>query len=377
MNFHGGIDTGSYLDFSVNVPAVALPKEAMPYLAKALENVHLYPSIDQASLCERIRQILHAEILICAGATQLIYAAARLLIGKTALIVEPTFTEYEAALKRSEILKYDLLSKPRSADPNLGTKHTDRGDYEAKADDLIRVIRENGVDAVFFCNPNNPVGYYLEDLVLRILENTDVLLVVDESFIAFVDGIDMTRHHEKTAMLIRTFPDRLLVIRSLTKQYSVPGFRIGYACASGGVIAKLREEIEPWSVGAVGAAFIEYLLDRNVFLQRHVGDYKELRTDLIRKISALGFRADADAFSSADCSEHFRSRVNYFVFQAFRGLNPKLREYGINIRTCADFEGLDDTYYRIRVRNAEDHRCLIDALKKIASRDREIPNHPF
>ncbi len=442
MRFHGGINTSEYLDFSVNVPVRQLDEKARRYIDKALLDVHLYPSIDNRVLCERLGEFLGARVLLGNGATQLIYASARLFIGKRVVVVEPAFTEYVEALKRSEVHHLNVLDCI--------------GDEDAMAERIANFAAGIGASAVYLCNPNNPVGYFHPRLISKICNifNAKVLgskceyaacgcervvaggcegiatsgcegiaaggcegiaaescgmptLVVDESFIDFVDGIDLRRHSEEVARLfgvadraqcsealhkgdmpvmrradesmtrradesmtrradmsmmqradasmtrradaIITLRADVLVIRSLTKAFSVPGLRLGYAAGSEQMIEKLACEVEPWSVGAVPAAFMEYVLDNELIFNSNVNCFRAAREKLAHGLAKLGFYV-------------FPSDVNYLLFKAPKGLNDYLRNNLLNIRTCADFMFLGDEYYRVTVRSERDNAELLELL---------------
>ncbi|MDO4753884.1 MAG: histidinol-phosphate transaminase [Bacillota bacterium] len=341
MRFHGGMHPDQYLDFSVNVPVRPLTEEARQHIGAALERVHLYPSIDNAALSRRLSHVLGASAVLGAGATQLIYAVGRVLIGKRVLILEPAFTEYEAALKRSDICHCNMIAEGFAEWGKI-----------PNYDQIVDEIRRHRADAVFLCNPNNPVGSYSDDLVEILLERTDALLVLDESFIDFVDEIRLSSHNQKMADLIARHRDRLIVIRSMTKAFSVPGIRIGYVLTSESLSCEIIAEMEPWSVSCVGSAFVEYILDANKIEHSGVNTYREERERMIRKIEEAGF----------PCNHS--SCVNYFLMKSRAGLNERLHAHGLNIRTCKDFMFLGEEYYRINVRSYSDNERLLETLKK-------------
>lgn len=393
MRFHGGINTEKYLDFSVNVPVKPLDRTARQYIERALNQIHRYPSIDQADLSQRLEECLglrrevgsepcsahqpkrnsalreldpeqspapcpspcsaqspqpsqeldsavhSAKVILGAGATALIYAAGRLFTGRNVLIIEPTFTEYEAALSRSEVHHCNV--------------------FDFVSDDFVSVnyeklrglITEKQIEVIYFCNPNNPIGYYLEDFMEGVLSTTDVDMVVDESFIDFVDDINLRRHAERTKLQMEEFAGRLIIIRSMTKAFSVPGLRIGYAISSGKLAERLKAEIEPWSVSTIASAFLESVLDTGRLLGSGVNIYEHERERVRRELGKLGY------FS-------YPSRTNYILFKAEKGLNDFLNHRGINIRTCADFAFLGEEYYRIAIRSREENDRLIAAMNK-------------
>lgn len=335
MLFHGGMDTSSYLDFSVNVPVKMPSREAQSYLEASFSTLCRYPSIDNREPEARMSDFLGTSVLIGNGATQLIYAVARTLYGKKVLIVQPAFTEYRAALKHSRILDFNF------------TLYSCR---ELK-DALITEMQTEKPDAVFLCNPNNPIGCYFPDLIKDLLSSTDALIVVDESFIDFVDDICLESHFAQAGALIRAFPDRLVIIRSMTKAFSVPGLRLGYLCAGARRTQTVRDEMEPWSVNALASAYLSYLLDRNRIVDSRVSGFKAERMRCESILKGLG----AESMRFASC-------VNFYFFRLKPGLNTYLNSRGMHLRTCADFVFLDDTCYRAAVRQAHENDRLLEAI---------------
>lgn len=361
MRFHGGINTADYLDFSVNVPDRRLSADARAYIDRALDELHLYPSIDSRELCDRLGGVLGVGALLGNGATQLIYASARLFAGKKVLIVEPTFTEYAEALRHSEIYRVNILdtapAESRSAEGEGVVCDEDRA-----VERIVSAVRAKGIEAVYICNPCNPVGIYYPNIVSKLISGFSAaefggsrlqpeapVIVVDESFIDFVDDMDMRRHQTELNGLLNLRGARVIVIRSLTKAFSVPGLRLGYAFGTAAHIDRLAAGLEPWSVGTVSAAFMRYILDFDKIFDSQVSDYAIARGRLELSLKKLGFCV-------------YPSKVNFLLFKAPAGLNDYLREHSLNIRTCSDFVFLSAEYYRTTVRREEDNQRLIKTL---------------
>lgn len=346
FKFHGGIDTDKYLDFSVNVPAPVYIDEFRKYLHKAVDKIHLYPSIRQSEEVKALEDIFGCSVVLGNGATQLIYAAVRAIKPERAAVLAPIFTENYAALELvgAEIQSFNFFSEIRQG-----------RDFKKIAEDLVQLVKQNNIDSVFICSPNNPTGLFFGlDFLESLLESSQCKIVVDESFIDFVEGIGLKKHSDQIAALIQRYSGRLLVYRSMTKAFGVPGIRIGYALGSRDMINKISLQIEPWSVNIFALYFMKFILDENlIFKPGHLG-IGALKNDMIRELEGFSW------------IEVHPSSVNFLLFRAETpALNELLREMGINIRTCADFQFLDEYHYRIAIRNKEDNKRLIEALKTI------------
>lgn len=345
MHFHGGIGTDGYLDFSVNVPVRPLAPAAREYLLDAMERIDRYPGIDGGDLAERMTDRLGVDTVVGGGATQLLYAAGRCFRGRRAMIVQPAFTEYESAFQEAVLHHYNLLEDCE------GFREEDAADRIAEAVALC------GADLIVLCNPNNPMGIYLPTMTALLLDRTKADLVVDESFVDFVDEVDLGAHFSRTWNLIRRHSNRLLVIRSMTKAFSVAGIRLGYACGGPERMRKLREEMEPWAVNSFAAAFLRYVLDHELLERTDVCHYRKERERVTQALRTLGLTILPDV-----PGDEMSSAVNFILFRAYPGLNRDLNARGINIRTCGDFRYLDDGVYRTTIRSPEENDRLIRAI---------------
>lgn len=370
MRFHGGINTEKYLDFSVNVPAKELDAKAAAYMHQAIQTLHLYPSIYAEKQTKRLESLLGAPVVIGNGATQLIHAIGRIYRNAHVLIVEPTFTEYAGALKESTLHRVSCLDFSCPNPDNYGYRGTSEEQSSASCckgnqaaserrkglpKTIADAANETNACLVVLCNPNNPTGRWIPlEGIREILEVTHATLFVDESFVDFVDGIDLRTHQRGIANLIAVYPNRLIVLRSLTKSFSVPGLRIGYALGSAEIVNRILDEIEPWSLNAFALAFLDYMLDEDLIYKTQCNQFSEERNLMRYELESLGIKV-------------FPSCTNFLLFRSREGLNEDLRTKGINIRVCADFPFLGEPYYRVTIRKREENRALIDALKGIDS----------
>jgi L-threonine-O-3-phosphate decarboxylase len=229
-----GLRADALLDFSVNTN----PLGASPRAVRALGAVDpsRYPDGEalrlRAALAEA-HDVRPDEVLAGNGSVELIWLLAQVYLdpGDRAVIVGPTFGEYEAAVRR------------RRAEPVLYRAASADG-FRPRLDDLLAVIRATAPRLLFLCNPNNPTGQALglDELGLMLAACDETLLVVDEAYLDF--AVDMP-----SALALRGDP-RVVVLRSLTKNFGLAGLRLGYAIAEPGVGRALARAQPPWSVSA-------------------------------------------------------------------------------------------------------------------------------
>ncbi len=339
---HGG-DVAGYearygrrpLDFSANVSPLGLPEGVRRAVAESLDRADEYPD----PLCRRLRAAIAraegcrpSEILCGAGAADLIFRLALARRPRRALVTAPTFAEYEAALTAAGCaVRRCLLTEEE------GFRVTAR-----LLDDLAWQP-----ELVFLCQPNNPTGLPVDPaLAGRVLDwckGSGALLVMDECFVDLLDD------GAAYSLRRRLAGGNLLILRAFTKTYAMAGLRLGYCLSSDGALLEAMAACgQPWGVsGPAQAAGIAALAE---------ADYVARLRRLIaaeRPRLAAGLRA-------LGCTV-YDSRANFLFFRARPGLDAALAARGILVRSCANYPGLTEGYYRAAVRTAADNDALLAA----------------
>lgn len=357
MSEHGGntVETGLelgiapelLLDFSANINPLGISEQVRSLLLSNLEVIERYPDVDYRHLHQALASAnqCHAEQVIAGnGATELIYGLVRALAPRTALLLVPGFAEYRRALQQSgcQIIDYHL-PEAQGFQPDMS---------------LLATVNELRPDCLFIATPNNPTGLMPEAELLQQLaslcESLQIAMIVDEAFIDFLP--------EGSSLVTRLENSRYLyLLRSLTKFFAIPGLRLGYLLSGNiRIIRQLKRTREPWTVNALSALVGQYLLTDDEYIHRS-------QTYIARQRDIL-WRA-LDHFPSL---EVWKPAANFIFFRcAVSGLDLKraLLKHHILIRHCANYPGLDPTYYRVAVRSQEENRQLIDALTDIFAED--------
>jgi cobyric acid synthase CobQ len=219
-------------------------------------------------------------------------------------------------------------------------------------------------DMLFIGNPNNPTGAVTDSRQIIDLARADTRrwIVVDESFMDFLPDAP-----ERT--LIRDgIPGNVIVVKSLTKYFAIPGLRLGMGCAAGAVMERIKKVRLPWSVNILAQKSAEHLYDEKEYINRTSRVVTELRGRLEEGLSRLpGFRV-------------YPSAVNFMLI----GLPPawpaprlqaELLQRGILIRSCVNFEGLGSQYCRIAARpdgEITEFLQVMDEINGCGVRRREI-----
>lgn len=340
---HGGdIYSASYrLDYSVSVNPLGTPHSVRHAVIRSTGVLEQYPDRScrdlRRKLSDRLR--LPAHWITCGnGAAELIFAAALARRPQTALLICPGFSEYEKALRASgcEDIRFYLCT---------------RGNGFRVGEDVLEQITEE-IDMMFLCNPGNPTGIMIpRDLMVRILKRCrekEVLLVLDECF------LELTAQPGEHTMMgyVADNPD-LLVLRSFTKTYAMPGVRLGFCVTSNkNLTDRIRDSIQPWPVSIPAQMAGEAALEETEYLQ-------ESRA-LIRK--ELQYMRQTFERIGINC---YDSEVNFLFFEGPENLLEQCAKKGILIRDCRSYRGLGPGYYRVAVHTRRDNEELCGILSDI------------
>ncbi len=346
---HGGPDyaelqeldlaPGEVIDFSVNSNPFGPPTAVQKALSSAI--IHRYPDRECIDLRRCLAQrlgVFPENILAGNGSVELIRLAAMAYLGTgdQALIIEPTFGEYEVAclISGAELIKYQLKAEDG---------------FKLRVDGIIDLIERCRPRAVFLCNPNNPTGQYLSKEDFRRIPDTcdDSLLVLDEAYIPFVD--------EPWSSLDMIDDNNLLVLRSMTKDYALAGLRLGYAVASKEIIQVLRSVCPPWNVNAIAQQAGIVALNEDEYLADCKDGLSQAKDYLISELTSLGLPP-------------VPSKTNFFLVKVgnARSSRAALLKQGLLVRDCTSF-GLSE-YVRISLRTLSECRKLVTSIRDLGWR---------
>lgn len=341
-----GAKPAEVIDFSASINPLGMSQHARQAYRHALQQVVHYPEPYAETLAQALSEhqaIEPGSILVGNGSTQLIYLIAHVFSWRRVMLISPLFSEYIAALQtNSAHLSYWNLRPPTFA-LDLGK--------------LQSVLRQEQYDALVLTNPNSPTGALLKqeqvDELLRLCQRTHTRLLVDETFIDWVEKESIKRLAARDANTI--------VLRSFTKFFAVPGLRIGYAVSSPKVIRRLRSCIEPWSVNSVAQKVGEACLQDKRFIERSRAFMNKERTWLRDELAAI---PGLQVFPSAANFLFLQTRTKEICAS---DLAERLACEKFLIRVCDNFVGLGKQFFRVAVRTRSENLRLVKALQTILS----------
>ncbi len=279
------------------------------------------------------------------GAAELIKELMGILPG-TLGIVRPTFEEYPN----------------RRSTEDLVTFIPDRPDYRYTAGDLKDFFGRNHADNILVINPDNPSGNFIpaNDL-LSLAEwcgERGTRLIVDESFVDFSDGyVHNTLLHDR---ILEEYP-HLVVLKSISKSYGVPGIRLGILCSADmELMASIRKSLSIWNINSFAEFFMQIFTKYEKDYHRACTRFAEERDRFGRELSGIPFL------------HVMPSQANYFLcrilppYTAGGLVLTMLKRFDILTRDCSTKAGLDGgQYMRIAVRSREDNDRLLAAFRQL------------
>ncbi|GAA3822784.1 Rv2231c family pyridoxal phosphate-dependent protein CobC [Nocardioides panacisoli] len=331
LRHHGDVEVAGMEDFAVNVYGGPRPAWLDAALRASLDDVGAYPCSAAARGAVAARHGRPVDdVLVTAGAAEAFTLVARMRAWRRPVVVHPQFTEPHAALEQAgHAVTPVLLPEPFALDPG------------AVPDDA---------DLVVVGNPTNPTGRLHPAAAIRSLTRPGRLVVVDEAFIDCVPG-------ERESVVAVRDPG-LLVIRSLTKHWGIPGVRAGYLLGGADVVAGLAHFQTPWSVATAAAAAVEACCSPAALAEaaHRAGLVAAWRDHLERGLAELGVR-------------HLASAASFVLAQVGHGVHGRLRDAGIAVRRADTFPGLDASWVRIAVRPPDRTDRLLRALTSTETED--------
>lgn len=339
--WHGS--PGDWLDFSSNTNALGCPDFVRQAMLGAMDEVAYYPQVSMERAIRGLRRMLSVspECVLPTnggiGALELAITTHRL---SRVVAVTPAFVEYERIARKHGI--------PFAGVSMLKDRHTVAFPVE-----MLEKTLQSG-DMLIVCNPSNPIGYGADHdvmaQVLALTETRQAILLVDEAFIDFTEGLSV-RHW------VRKHP-RLIVAGSLTKIFTIPGVRIGYLLAQPDSIAALKAYQTPWVLSVFADRVAAAVGMSQSFIRETVARAADARHRFKTSLEGLGL------FVYDSCANYLLLDLAPIGITA-AALAETLRKHHILVRDCENYEGLDAYHMRVAVKSDADNERLIDQLTQV------------
>ncbi len=331
-----------FVDFSANINPLGVPQGVKEAIIGAIDDCINYPDPFCRKLTQATAEFLGVRpetLFFGNGAADVLFRLAMALQPKRALLLAPTFADYEKALRsvNTEIIYHNLKKE---------------NDFKPTEEILDSITSD--IDIAVICNPNNPTGHFMDrELMKRVMDKCEEVgckLLIDECFMDFVDA--------EESYTMRGYLDskkHLIILKAFTKTFAVPGVRLGY-CMTGDyeLVQALHEVGQDWNVSVLAQAAGIAALKEKTYLEETAKIIRAERAFLKTHLAELGIRV-------------FGSNANYIFFEinGIEDFAEQLKSKGFLIRSCANYHNLGANYYRIAVKAHDDNRDLITAIKEI------------
>lgn len=334
--------------FSANVNPLGLSESVKEKLAANLDIITRYPDRRYTSLKQAISTYCGApseHIAVGNGSTELISLLISQRSPKKALVLGPTYSEYERELDLAGVsLEYYNLKEEE--------------DFILDVSDFIRAFKDD-TGLVIICNPNNPTSSALSvkelEMIVDACKKRGIFVMVDETYVEFAPVIP-----DITAVPLTDHYDNVMVIRGVSKFYAAPGLRFGYGITSNKeFLNTLLTRQNPWSLNSIGALAGELMLSDLKYYEKTRNLILSEREKMYQTLKELPQFKPYKAYGNFILVRILKEGVTSFdVFET--AIKEKLM-----IRDCSSFESLADKYIRFCIMNPEDNDRLLRVLSRI------------
>lgn len=284
-------------------------------------------------------------IVIGNGAAELIKDLLENYDGRIGFI-RPTFEEYPNRYDKDKSIIFDVAEN----------------DFTYDAEDIINFYADKNINMLVLINPDNPSGNYIgKEELLRLIQwckRREIRLIVDESFVDFAEGEDNTLIHNEILEQYRG----LIVVKSISKSYGVPGLRLGIlASAQINLIMELKRTVAIWNINSFAEFFMQ-------IMEKYSNDYKKAMEEF-----RLVRQSFMDELQQIDSLKVYPTQANFVMCEIKNGITAAqiteelLIKQDLLIKDLTPKIGNGKQYIRLAIRRREENEKLIEALKNVLS----------
>ncbi len=342
-----GIKKEEIISFSTNVNPLGVSPKLRIALSEQIDAITTYPDREYTSLRKCIAEYCgtdYENVIVGNGSTELISLFIQIEHPKKAMVIGPTYSEYEReiSLGGGTTLYYPL----KEAD-----------DFKLNVEDFIAHLNES-LDLLVICNPNNPTSSCIsrKDMrhILDACKQHDIYVMVDETYVEFAENMD-----EIDSVPLTNYYNNIVILRGTSKFFAAPGLRLGYAITGNrDLIKAINTRKNPWTINSLAVI---------------AGETMFCDTDYIEQTKALISSERARIYDIFKASSDFKVYQPSGNFMLVRILNDDLTSQDLfdravrekmMIRDCSTFPFLDNKYIRFCFMNPNDNDRLIECLMR-------------
>lgn len=343
-----GIPKEEIVSYSANVNPLGISRRLKDALASHLDSITRYPDREYTKLRECIATYTGADmknIIMGNGSTELISLFIQTNRPRKALILGPTYSEYERdiTLGGGSCMYYPLKEK---------------NNFQIDVIDLCNNLHDS-LDLLVLCNPNNPTSTAICRKDMRVILDTclqhGIFVMIDETYVEFAP-----QEEEVSSVRLTDYYSNLIILRGTSKFFASPGLRLGYAITGNQDVAKeINSRKDPWTINS---------------LAEIAGQIMFQDEDYIRETKALISSERSRIFeelSQWDSVKVYEPQGNFILMKILHKdvdaeiLFDHCIRKGLMIRNCSTFPFLDSSYVRFCIMSPEDNNRLLAAFKEL------------
>ena len=340
-----GIKKEEIVSFSANVNPLGVSPKLRTALSEQIDVITTYPDREYTSLRKCIASYCETEyenVIVGNGSTELISLFIQIEHPKKALVIGPTYSEYEReiALGGGTTLYYPL----RESD-----------NFRLNVEDFLTHLNES-IDLLVICNPNNPTSSCIRrDEMRHILDackQYDIYVMVDETYVEFADN-----KNEISAVPLTNYYNNIVILRGTSKFFAAPGLRLGYAITGNrDLIKAINTRKNPWTINSLAVVAGETMFTDTAYIEETKSLISSERAriyDILKKHPAYKVYEPSVIFMLVRILSETVTSQDLFV----RAIREKMM-----IRDCSTFPFLDNKYIRFCIMKPEDNDRLLHCL---------------
>jgi threonine-phosphate decarboxylase len=340
-----GIKKEDIISFSANVNPLGISPKLKTTLAERIDAIMSYPDREYSSLRRKIADYVHTDpenVLVGNGSTELISLFIQIKHPKHALIIGPTYSEYEREVTLGGgITRYYRLEEERSF--SLDIKELEK---ELASD----------VDLLVVCNPNNPTSSAItrNDMrrILDICKQKGIFVMVDETYVEFAEDVNKI-----TSAPLTGYYNNIIILRGISKFFAAPGLRLGYAiCGNADLLKEMNQRKNPWTINSLAAIAGELMFTDEEYI-------KATRTLIANERDRI-----CSLLTTCKNLRYYPPTANFVLIKILKEditsadlFDAAIRK-GLMVRDCSTFPFLNNKFIRFCFMQPEQNDALLKVI---------------
>ena len=340
-----GIKKEEIISFSANVNPLGISTRLRDELSEHIDAIQSYPDREYSGLRASIASYCGCEterVIVGNGSTELISLFIQTIHPKRALILGPTYSEYEheLSLEGGRASYYPLHSK---------------NDFALNLDDFTSRLSDD-IDLLILCNPNNPTSTCIDRGTLRLILDAcmehDIYVMIDETYVEFAEDYESV-----TAVPLTSYYNNVIILRGTSKFFAAPGLRLGYAITgNANILSQINRIKNPWMINSLAEIAGTIMFSDDEYMKK------------TRKLISAERTRVCSALSESDRYRVFVPTANFVLLKIedttlnSGALFDRCIREKMMIRDCSTFPFLDDRFIRVCFNKPEENDKLLSAL---------------